>query len=288
MPDLGSYLDGWEPAPRTVRDPLPPGPAAALAALLDLAEPRPAGGDPLPPLWHWLYFLHWPPQRELGADGHPSAGDFLPPIPDRSRMFAGGRLRLAGALRLGQGAERTSTLAGAVVKQGRTGELLFVTVRHELRQDGEVRVVDEQDLVYRSGVRAGSAPRPGGQPPHPFQPASRMPWRSPFEADSTVLFRFSALTANAHRIHYDAPYAREVEGYPGIVVHGPLLAILMLELPRRHRPAARIAEVGYRLRRPVVAGQPVLVAGLPDDRGARLGVVAADGGLCAEAEVTLW
>ena len=140
---LAAHVDGWNPGPQTVTDELPPGPAAALAAVLDRPGDAPEAGEELPPLWHWLYFLEWVPQAELGADGHPARGHFLPPIPERTRMFAGGRLRVHAPLRVGRVAERTSVLAGVNVKQGRAGELLFVTVRHEIRQDGELRVTDE-------------------------------------------------------------------------------------------------------------------------------------------------
>lgn len=276
---LAAHVDGWNPGPQTATDELPPSPAAALAALLDRPEDAPAAGEELPPLWHWLYFLEWAPQAELGADGHPARGHFLPPIPERTRMFAGGRLRLHAPLRVGRPAERTSALAGVNVKQGRAGELLFVTVRHEIRQDGELRVTDEQDLVYRSGAAPAR---------HELQtgpvPSSPNPWRLPLVAEPPLLFRFSALTANAHRIHYDLPYARDVEGFPALVVHGPLLAVLMAELPRRHAPDRRVTGLAYRFRRPVFAGEGVLVTGSPDGR---LAVIDAAGQARAQAEVEL-
>ncbi|SEG69320.1 3-methylfumaryl-CoA hydratase [Thermomonospora echinospora] len=256
-------------------DELPPGPAAVLAGVLDRPGDAPGQGEPLPPLWHWLYFLEWPAQSELGADGHPAHGHFLPPIPERTRMFAGGRLRVHAPLEVGRPAVRTSTLAGVNVKQGRTGEMLFVTVRHEIRQTGELRITDEQDLVYRSG----SAPARHELDTRPL-PSSQDPWRLPVAADTPLLFRFSALTANAHRIHYDAPYARDVEGYPGLVVHGPLLAVLMAELPRRHAPERRVTGLTYRFRRPVFLGEQALVTGGPDGR---LAVVGPSGESRAEA-----
>ncbi|MBA9001682.1 FAS1-like dehydratase domain-containing protein [Thermomonospora cellulosilytica] len=274
---LAEHVKGWSPGPVAMTEAMPPGPAQALAAVLDRPQDAPAAGDPLPPLWHWVYFLEWPAQSELGDDGHPANGHFLPPIPDRTRMYAGGRLTFHAPLEVGTPAERTSELAGVNVKQGRSGEMLFVTVRHEIRQGGELRIVDEHDLVYRSGaapVRHEPDTGPAAE--------TEGPWRLVPAADSRVLFRFSALTANAHRIHYDEPYAREVEGYPGLVVHGPLLAILMAELPRRNAPGTRVGRLAYRFRRPVFLGENVVVTGGPD--GA-LSVVGPSGEVRAQAEV---
>lgn len=204
---LQTHLREWRPEPLVETDALTAEPSRALAAVLEADAP----GDVLPPLWHWVHFLQWPGHSELGADGHPTDGRFLPPIPDRRRMFAGGRLTVTAPLRLGVPAERTSSLGGVVVKQGRSGEMAFVTVRQEYRQDGELRVVEEQDYVYRSGE--SSAKDPDAARPTET-PSSDAPWQRAFTGDPVRLFRFSALTANAHRIHYDAPYAREVERYP--------------------------------------------------------------------------
>jgi hydroxyacyl-ACP dehydratase HTD2-like protein with hotdog domain len=281
--NLAAHVSGWSPGAQSMTDELPPGPAAALAGVLDQPEDAPGPGDRLPPLWHWLYFLEWPQQSALGTDGHPAHGHFLPPIPNRTRMFAGGRLRVHAPIEVGRPAVRTSTLAGVDVKQGRTGELLFVTVRHEIRQADEPCVTDEQDLVYRSGsAPARQKPDVRREPDTRPVPPSPDPWKLPLAADPPLLFRFSALTANAHRIHYDQPYTRDVEGYPGLVVHGPLLAVLMAELPRRNAPERRVAGLTYRFHRPVFAGEPVLVTGGLDGR---LAVVDASGQARAQAEV---
>ncbi|HKS46475.1 MAG TPA: MaoC family dehydratase N-terminal domain-containing protein [Amycolatopsis sp.] len=258
--DLDERLADWRPEPRTRHDVLTAGPVAALSAVLD--QPAAAAeGDPLPPLWHWLYFLDWPPQAELGVDGHPAVGHFLPPIPDRRRMFAGGRLRVHRPLTVGERAEQVATLASAVVKRGRTGEMVFVTVRSEFCQRAETCLVEELDYVYRSGEDARRSFTAAGAP----VPSSEAAWQLVPRISPTLLFRFSALTANAHRIHYDAPYARGTEGYPGLVVHGPLLVLLMLELVRR-TDSRSVAEVDFRLRRPVFAGDGVLARGGPDGR----------------------
>ena len=150
-PPLSSYVESWHPASVTDTDPLPPGPAAAVSALLDLPEPAARSGDALPALWQWFHFLYWPAQRELGPDGHLRDARFLPPIPHRQRMFAGGRCEVVRQLRVGEPAERVSSLSAVTPKQGRTGELLFVTERQEFRQRGRVCLVEEQDIVYRSG-----------------------------------------------------------------------------------------------------------------------------------------
>lgn len=264
---LDSYVESWNPGPVTDEDPLHAEPVAALSAVLDLPETVARAGDALPPLWHWLHFLHWPAHRDLGADGHPSNGHFLPPVPDRQRMFAGGRCEIAEPLLLGEPAERTSSLASVTAKRGRTGELLFVTERREFRQHGRVRLVEEQDIVYRSGRGAARHPR---EVDESAVPEADAPWHLPLRPDPALLFRVSALTANAHRIHYDAPYCRAEEGYPGLVVHGPLLALLMFELPRRYAPERRVRSLSYRLRKPVFAGEHLAARGTPTDERAEL------------------
>lgn len=289
MTGLARHLTDWKPEPATARDTITPLPAKALAAVLDVPDTAPRPGRPLPPLWHWLYFHDAPAQRDLGADGHPAHGRFLPPLPERTRMFAGGRLRIEAPLIVGAPAERHSRLADVTVKQGRTGELAFVTVRHEIHQDGELKLVDEQDLVYRSGPRPPVLPAPA---PGPARSGPRVEpttqWQLALTADPVMLFRFSALTANSHRIHYDAPYARDVEGYPGLVVHGPLLVLSMLEPLRREGRTEGITAVTYRLRRPVFAGDPVVVTGEPEGAGtSRFSVLtsAAETPVAAHAEV---
>jgi 3-methylfumaryl-CoA hydratase len=185
-------------------------------------------------------------------------------------MIAGGRLEFRAPLRLGAQVLRRSQVTSVRPTTGRSGELLFVTVRHEYATDDAVAVVEEQDLVYRSQP-AGAANRVGELPP----PAEAGPpadgaWRLRVDPDPPLLFRFSALTYNTHRIHYDQPYATGVEGYPGLVVHGPLLALVLLELPRRAAPERQVTAFGYRLERPAFAGRPVVADGVPDDDGAQV------------------
>jgi 3-methylfumaryl-CoA hydratase len=255
------WLADWHPLPVSGHDAMDPGPVRALSALFDQDPPASAV---LPPLWHWLYFLHWPPTGDLGPDGHPLVGPALPPIPERTRMFVGGRLR---------------HYAGLV-----TGTMLFVTVRHQIEQGGTVALVDEQDLMYRSGAVAPTVSQATDRPTGP--PSSDAAWQQPFSAGPVTLFRFSALTANSHRIHYDHPYATGAEGYPGLVVHGPLLAMVMagLAVAREHRRP--VATMGYRFLRPVFSGDPTLITGRPSGDAAQLAVVGPDGQPRAEADVT--
>lgn len=262
---LAEQLSGWAPAPVSRRELFTARPADAMAALLDQPRPAREDGDPIPPGWHRLYLLDWPQQRELGPDGHPEAGGFLPPIPARRRMYAGGRLEVSAPLRVGDVVTRTSRLERVEVKHGSTGELAFVTIRDEFTVGGAVRIIDEQDLVYRSGAPspAGPSPEQAARPPA-ASPATSRPaaeWQFCVTPDPVLLFRFSALTANAHRIHYDERYATTVEGFAGLLVHGPLLALLLLELPRRHAPGSPVTRFGYRGRRPVIAGEPVVASG---------------------------
>ena len=265
---LADLLAGWSPPPVEVADTIDPWPVAAFAALLDQPAPR---GDELPPLWHWFSFLEAPLQSALGEDGHPAAGHFLPPVPDRRRMIAGGRVEFLRPLRIGADVVRYSRLARVRPTTGRTGEMVFVTIRHGYEHGGELAVVEEQDVVYRSQPAGAPQGRTAEPPPvdEPEPPAEGA-WRLQLDADERVLFRFSALTYNTHRIHYDQAYVTAVEGYPGLVVHGPLLALLLLELPRRNSPDRPVAEFEYRLERPCFAGRPVVADGVPDDDGARL------------------
>jgi 3-methylfumaryl-CoA hydratase len=261
---LADAVADWHPAPVETTDTIDPWPVAAFAALLDQPVP-----DELPPLWHWFSFLEAPPQSALGDDGHPADGHFLPPVPDRRRMIAGGRAQFLQPLRIGVEVVRHSRVAQVRPRTGRSGEMVFVTVRHRYECDGELAVVEEQDVVYRSQPAGAPQARTAELPPV-AEPGPPDGWRLRLDPDERVLFRFSALTYNTHRIHYDQAYVTGVEGYPGLVVHGPLLALLLLELPRRFAADRRVAGVEYRLERPCFAGRPVVADGVPDDGGAVL------------------
>lgn len=239
--------------------------AEAMGGLLDLGTLPPGG---LPELWHWTQLLEAPPQASLGSEGHPSRGIPAPPAPDHKRMFAGGRVRTHRLLKYDQAAERLTEPVDSVTKQGRSGPLTLVTVRHTWTQDGQPCVVEENDIVYREAgsileAVPGRLDLPG--PDVGEGPAVRV------VADETFLFRFSALTYNAHRIHYDAGWA-EHEGYPGLVVHGPLQALLMGELFRRSGGGLVGHEFSFRLRAPMVGTQVVTAVPAGDGlaRGARV------------------
>jgi 3-methylfumaryl-CoA hydratase len=218
-------------------------PARALAALLDHGR-LPDAGEALPAAWHWLYFLETPSSAGTGSDGHPSKGIFMPPIPLPRRMWSAGVLELTAPLRLGEPAERISTIRAVEHKQGKSGELFFVTIDHDVHQRGTLCVHEEQTLVYRA-MPTGRGPLPPGE----AAPAAA-DWSRMVNIDPVVLFRFSSLTYNAHRIHYDRDYATGAEGYPGLVVHGPLLVMLLLDLLRAHKPEPPVKAIRFRAMRP--------------------------------------
>lgn len=227
-------------------------PAEALAALLDM--PGPPGGGELPQLWHWVYLLDRRRQSELGPDGHPTTGIPAPPQPGRLRMFGGGRVTTYAPLRFGRPATRTTWLVREVEKVGASGPLTLTTVRTQIEQDGRVAVADEQDIVYRVG---GSTLQPRSSAE--AEASSDAPeGHLELEIDPVLLFRFSALTYNAHRIHYDAAYAA-AEGYPGLVVHGPLQALLMGECLRRCGASLTGATFSYRMLTPTFGPQRLTV-----------------------------
>jgi 3-methylfumaryl-CoA hydratase len=233
----------------------------ALQATLERPDEPLGEGDPLPPLWHWLFFWGIAPRSGLGRDGHPALGGFLPPLGPARRMWAGSRLRFHLPLRIGEPIARRSTIADIRLKAGRSGHLAFVTVRHEISGGKGLAITDEHDIVYREDTGASASERPAE--PAPDDPA----FSERHLADPVLLFRYSALTFNGHRIHYDRPYATEVEGYRGLVVHGPLLATLMVDLAVRSWPDRPIASFEFRGRRPVIDGEPFTVNGRPRDGG---------------------
>jgi len=258
-------------------------PVAALAATLDRDDPPPRDGDPLPPLWHWLYFLPLARQSELGPDGHPKRGGFLPPVPLPRRMWAGSRLSFLHPLRIGEPIERTSTIVDVTRKDGRSGPLVFVRVRHEIAGSSGLAIVDEHDIVYRD------VPAPNERPATPPRASGTASWSRTIQPDDVLLFRYSALTFNGHRIHYDRRYVTEVEGYPGLVVHGPLIATLLLELARGARPEATVVRYSFRAVSPLFDIAAFTVNGVASDDGKSLSLWAAnpDGGLAMEATATL-
>jgi 3-methylfumaryl-CoA hydratase len=207
-----------------------PQPAHALGALLAVPVPDLDNGEGLPLLWHWIYLLDRPAQADLGPDGHPVRGTLpAPPGPGRRRMWAGGRVRTTGPLRCGEPATKRSRVLSVQEKQGRTGALTFVVVEHHILQRDRVVIDEQQDIVYREAT-SSPGPPPAPSAAGPAVPAADGEWA--IDVSPTLLFRFSALTYNAHRIHYDRDYARDAEGYPGLLTHGPLQALAMAEAAR--------------------------------------------------------
>jgi 3-methylfumaryl-CoA hydratase len=240
MTDTVPDFHEWVGRTEIVHDGLSPEQARRVAATLDDRVTSVAAGSPLPPLWQWCYFLPHAWQSTLDVDGHPQRGGFLPPIPFPRRMFAGSRMQFHQPLRLGVGASREGEIRNVVLKSGRSGSLAFVTVGYRFMQDGVLCIEEEQDIVYREPGTAVPAPVPTA-----FTPPDDSVWTRTITPDARLLFRFSALTFNAHRIHYDRPYSRDEEGYPGLVVHGPLTAMLLADLVRRHTPRA-VASFSFR------------------------------------------
>lgn len=217
-----------------------------------LSEPSPAPGEELPLLWHWAFFQDPAPEAGLGSDGHPARGGFLPPANNRHRMWAGSRMAFYQPLRVDADVMRRSTILNVEEKQGRTGSLLFVTVLHEYLQDGQCALREEQDIVYREPT----SPKRGGTGQLP-----QSHWQDDVVPTHTLLFRYSAVTFNGHRIHYDWPYVTDVEGYPGLVVHGPLIATLNLRAFQRANPGARVKRFDFRGLRPLIAPHAFVVGG---------------------------
>lgn len=277
LPDLGPAMAWLGREERRVAV-LDPWPAAALTAALGREGP-PGPGEPLPPFWHQLYHLPVVHAAATGPDGHAAKGGFLPPVPLPRRMWAGGRLGIERPLLIGEEATKVSTVKAITPKAGRQGPLVFVLVEHRLSGPGGLAVVEEHDIVYRE------PPAPGTATPPPAAPAPGT-WRREWRPDEVLLFRYSALTYNGHRIHYDRAYATGVEGYPGLVVHGPLIATLLLDLLRRERPEARLRRFAYRAHAPLFAGEMLTAHGEPAPAGgeARLWATGGDGRLAMTAE----
>jgi 3-methylfumaryl-CoA hydratase len=251
-------LTAWRGRGETRTDVITAAPLAALAATLDRDDPPPAPGSAVPALWHWLYFLPTARQSEIGPDGHPRRGGFLPPVALPRRMWAGGRLTFARPLRVGDVATRCSLIADIASKSARSGPLVFVTVRHEISTGGEPALSEDHDIVYRDLPAPGSA-----VPPAPTAPCDETFART-VVADAVLLFRYSALTFNGHRIHYDRRYVTEVEGYPGLIVHGPLIATLLLDLLRREHTDAVVTRFDFKALSPLFDLHPFEVCGRAD------------------------
>jgi 3-methylfumaryl-CoA hydratase len=273
----------WLGRTEEAHDVVTAGPLDRLSATLDRDDPPHSDGDAVPPLGHWLFFLPRARQSEIGPDGHPKRGGFLPPVHHLPRrMWAGSRITFPGEIRVGDAIVRRSVIASIREKAGKASPLVFVTVRHEIGRTGEPpAIIDEHDIVYR-GLEAA----PAGSQREPPPPGA---WRRTLVPDGVQLFRYSALTFNSHRIHYDRDYVTEVEGYPGLVVHGPLTATLLVDLIRRNAPEARVDAFSFRAISPLFDGAEMSVNADPPGPDGRVNLWAAnaEGGLAVSAEATV-
>lgn len=250
---------------------------AALAATLDL-ESVPGNGDTLPPGWHWMFFNPFVRRSRLGPDGHPARGNFLPETGLPRRMWAGGRLTYRAALPLGARITRDSEILNVVEKTGGSGRLVFVTVRHVISHEGVAAIEEEQDIVYRAPAAPGTpAPKLSAAPENPA-------WSEAVAPDPVLLFRYSALTSNGHRIHYDQPYARNEEGYRDLVVHGPLIATLLQGLADRSRPGKALARFEFRAMAPLFVDRSFHIEAAESPEGLSLWARGPEGELAMRAE----
>lgn len=274
-------MSGWQDwIGRTVtqRDHLTPGLLARFRATIDSDET----GDVAPQGFHWCLCLPDAPSADLGEDGHPRRTEtsFLPPIPLPRRMWASSRVSFHAPLRVGQSITRTSTIADIVEKQGGTGQLVFVSVDHETQADGAIAISERQMIVYREASLAAPAPEPA----ETGFDAGGAEWARSLRPSAALLFRYSALTFNSHRIHYDLPYAVEEECYRGLVVHGPLTATLLLDLVARGAGPNRIRQFSYKAEAPAFAGEPLHLVGRVDGQSLKLSAHGGDGRTIASME----
>jgi 3-methylfumaryl-CoA hydratase len=258
-------------------------PLRALATIFERPQDEPKPGDPVPPGAHWLYFWAMSPAASLGADGLPTSDDIVPPMPFPRRMFAGNAITFHAPLLIGEPIRRESELTDIALRQGDTGSLLFVTQTQRIYGGAGLAITDERHGVFREAVPSGAK---SGIPRRDTPPAD-LPWRRRFKADVVSLFRYSAITFNPHRIHYDRTYATEVEGYPGLVVHGPYAQQCLLNVARDHNPGRTLASFTMRARAPLFDTAPFDVVGRPSgDKSCEVWTVTPEGTVAASAAAT--
>lgn len=275
-----AHLQTWVGKQETLEDDISLFPAQALAAALD-NETLPKKGDKLPLFWEWLYFLPTPKASATGADGHPAKGGFLPPVPLPRRMWAAGEADVHQALIIGQPAKRISTIESVDLKAGSTGTLVFVNIKHDIYQNGALCISQVQNIVYREQPAADAPPPPVKAPPESAD------WSQTITPDPVLLFRYSALTYNGHRIHYDRTYAINEELYPALVVHGPLLVTLLMELKRAHVTNEKIVRFKFRAVRPTFDNQSFKVQGKRDGNKLQLWSADHENALCMKLDIEL-
>ena len=280
MTDLNlSHLQQWIGTTEESIDTINLPPVTRIAATLDKADIF-QDGDALPPAWHWLYFLPTTPLAETGPDGHAKRGGFIPPVPLPRRMWAAGKFDFVRPLRIGQPAHKKSEIVDVALKEGKSGQLVFVPVRHTISGPDGVALVEEQTLVYRE------APQPGSPPPQPQAAPTNADWSRQIDPNIVLLFRYSALTFNSHRIHYDRDHCLH-EGYPGIIVHGPLIATLLLDLVRENLPNETIKQFSFRAVSPLFDIHPFTINGRREDQTVTLWAANHEGVLSTQATARL-
>ena len=276
------HLRGWVDQTESVHDVATVVPLRALSATLDRDDPTIDLGYEVPPCWHWLYFLPLHRQSQIGPDGHARRGGFLPPVPLPRRMWAGSRIEFHAPVRAGQAISRTSRIADVRMKKGRSGPLVFVNVHHQIRAEGQLAIHEEHDIVYRD------MPQPGEPAPAGVAAPGNATWAREIRPDDVLLFRYSALTFNGHRIHYDRRYVTEVEGYPGLIVHGPLIATLLLDLLRHELPSARVRRFSFKAMKPIFDIAPFSVRGcMENDKTVHLWAATPEGHLAMDARAEI-
>lgn len=276
----GPSYDGWEPTTSVTTEVVAPAPIQALAALLDL-DHRVGVGESLPPLWHWVALPRWAASSVIGADGHPRTGSFIPPVGLPRRMWAGGEVDWLRAPRIGEEVRTESRVASVIDKTGRSGPLVLVVVESRVfGADGELCLSERKDLLYReAGARTGESPSPPTDQVPSGPPLRRTADGWDVVTDPTVLMRFSAATANAHRIHYDWPYATGVEGYPGLVVHGPLMSLLLAETLGQVGALDGPVRLQHRNRAPLFCAQSAHITHAAHPTGTTASLFGPDGAL---------
>jgi 3-methylfumaryl-CoA hydratase len=283
MDTHAAQFSNWIGSTQSHREVLTLAPALALVATLDKRGVAIAEGFELPALWHWLYFLKPVAGADLATDGHAAKGGFLPPIELPRRMWAGSRFDFHQALHVGEQVEKTSTIKSVDIKQGRSGQLAFVCIEHKYTGDNGLALREEHDIVYREN------PSTKASPAAPVAVTERADFRKSVTPDPVLLFRYSALTFNGHRIHYDRDYVTNTEGYPGLIVHGPLLATLLVELLMENVPGYCLTKFKFRALHPVFDLKQFEVCGcLPDAEGhCNLWIQNHAAALCMTATATL-
>lgn len=275
------HLKTWINRTESTHDVASVVPLKALSATLDRDDAIDLGSE-ISPCWHWLYFLPLHKQSEIGADGHAKRGGFLPPVPLPRRMWAGSRIEFHAPVRAGQAISRNSKILDVRLKEGRTGPLVFVNVEHQIRAEGQLAITEQHDIVYRD------MPAPNEAPPEGVLAPTNATWTREIHPDDVLLFRYSALTFNGHRIHYDRRYVTQVEGYPGLIVHGPLIATLLLDLLRRSMPNAQVKTFAFKAMKPIFDIAPFQVCGRMDgDKTVKLWAVTPEGHMAMDASAEL-